>query len=1000
MAGRITSLIVKIGAQDAEITAALAKLGSNVKRTEAEFKKLGASPIATQAQQSLKTLDDTVKQITTSQQRLADRAKIAAAGLTAIGGPARVTKNELEQINRTIQSGLDAYRALGQKAPVELQKVADAVTRQRKSLADASAGGGAGRGGTDIAGLLGAAGISTGLLTGAGVVAALGAGARAALSYADSLTKLSDRTGISAEQLQRLDAVASASGNTVDQVADAVNQFQKRLVEESDATTAALSSIGLSVSELRALSPDDQFFAIAKALQTIPDPAEQAATAMQIFGRSGAELLPTLKADIDALADSTVKMSDESVKALDDLGDAFGRVGRNAISAIGEAAGQMLAAIQAADKQAVLDSRANQFAAGFRTGDVKLQPGLSVPAGFDIQAKIAQTNAALAQSSADTATAQGEVTRAFEESRKAVEAHNAALKKAADQWSEIEQASRPYVDVLADINDGTRDVILAYAAQGADVRKLADAYGLTASQADALSEALKFNALMTRAAAAAQGTLAKDLYAVNDAYVLQGRAISKIPALKAGPNAQLAALTNDAADVKQAMQGISEAFGLVAQIGGESFDGVAQKVGTLISQINLAQNAVQSLSSAALTMGQQVGVSIATVGFNILFALGAAQQRQEDIHTAILNMWINSGTAVAEYSEAVQTYIGRDVIEAYQEAIRSAKSLEEAQRALNALMKALGDGQSFIADVESSVGPSQTQLEAQVTRAREVLDYVQQAQQRFKDGRDSVAEYTEQQQLQAYYDWQKAMADAGNAAAKAWVAAQDAAENSTASASKAIDELRAKRDGLAQSIANEAPEEVMGVIESQIRGQIAALDAQLTAQQTAVDENQTQATEAAALIENEFASCWTRVGEDGKSAADAVADYFGSLDVEVNVRYKYPGDPVVPGAATGGLVVPGGIQHFDRGGVVLPFRPRGTDTVPAMLTPGEIVLNAAQQRNLAGAIGGPSVGAINVTVYPAAGEDEQQLAARVVSALRTNAVLYEAVSVVSKRAVA
>lgn len=53
---------------------------------------------------------------------------------------------------------------------------------------------------------------------------------------------------------------------------------------------------------------------------------------------------------------------------------------------------------------------------------------------------------------------------------------------------------------------------------------------------------------------------------------------------------------------------------------------------------------------------------------------------------------------------------------------------------------------------------------------------------------------------------------------------------------------------------------------------------------------------------------------------------------------------IVDGAATGGLVTRHGIQHFSGGGTVLNFRPLGTDTVPAMLTPGEMVLTPAQQR--------------------------------------------------------
>jgi hypothetical protein len=59
----------------------------------------------------------------------------------------------------------------------------------------------------------------------------------------------------------------------------------------------------------------------------------------------------------------------------------------------------------------------------------------------------------------------------------------------------------------------------------------------------------------------------------------------------------------------------------------------------------------------------------------------------------------------------------------------------------------------------------------------------------------------------------------------------------------------------------------------------------------------------------------------------------------------------VRGGATGGLVTPSGIQQFTSGGMVWPmFQPTGTDTVPAMLSPGEVILNAAQQRRLVGAM--------------------------------------------------
>src|SRR6185369_893488 len=82
-------------------------------------------------------------------------------------------------------------------------------------------------------------------------------------------------------------------------------------------------------------------------------------------------------------------------------------------------------------------------------------------------------------------------------------------------------------------------------------------------------------------------------------------------------------------------------------------------------------------------------------------------------------------------------------------------------------------------------------------------------------------------------------------------------------------------------------------------------------------------------------------------------------DVNINVGWNVAPPPDIPqwwdasavqiaGASRGGLVTASGIQSFAGGGRVLPFTPRGTDTVPAMLTPGEMVLTRDQQRAVGG----------------------------------------------------
>ncbi|MEO8520050.1 MAG: hypothetical protein ABI603_01730 [Acidobacteriota bacterium] len=63
------------------------------------------------------------------------------------------------------------------------------------------------------------------------------------------------------------------------------------------------------------------------------------------------------------------------------------------------------------------------------------------------------------------------------------------------------------------------------------------------------------------------------------------------------------------------------------------------------------------------------------------------------------------------------------------------------------------------------------------------------------------------------------------------------------------------------------------------------------------------------------------------------------------------GDGSAPPVATGGYVGAYGVRPFGySGGGLVRFRPQGTDTIPAMLTPGEIVLNAAQQKRVAGVL--------------------------------------------------
>jgi hypothetical protein len=80
-----------------------------------------------------------------------------------------------------------------------------------------------------------------------------------------------------------------------------------------------------------------------------------------------------------------------------------------------------------------------------------------------------------------------------------------------------------------------------------------------------------------------------------------------------------------------------------------------------------------------------------------------------------------------------------------------------------------------------------------------------------------------------------------------------------------------------------------------------------------------------------------------------------NVDVDLNAHWNIPDMPRDNFAATGGLVTANGIQYLAGGGNVLPFRSRGSDTVPAMLTPGEGVVS---RRGMA-ALGRSGLSALN-----------------------------------------
>jgi hypothetical protein len=167
---------------------------------------------------------------------------------------------------------------------------------------------------------------------GAGLVTPLIASAKSFAEMGDQLDKMSQRTGISVEALSELAHAATLSGASLEDVETGIRHMQRTIgqaVGGSKAAAEALAALGLTAEQLQILSPDQQFEVIGKRLNEIQDPAERAAAAMEVFGRSGTNLLPMM-ADLAALRAEARRlglvMSTEDAKAAATLNDAMDRM--------------------------------------------------------------------------------------------------------------------------------------------------------------------------------------------------------------------------------------------------------------------------------------------------------------------------------------------------------------------------------------------------------------------------------------------------------------------------------------------------------------------------------------------------------------------------------------------------------------------------------------------------------------------------------------------------
>lgn len=119
-----------------------------------------------------------------------------------------------------------------------------------------------------------------------------------ALDLGGELNDLSSRTGETAGNLLILQRSFDNAGSSAEKVGPTINKLQKFMDDAAQGgakQAETMSRLGVSLEELKGKSPLEQMQILAKRISEIQDPTERSALAMQVFGKSGGELLPMLQ---------------------------------------------------------------------------------------------------------------------------------------------------------------------------------------------------------------------------------------------------------------------------------------------------------------------------------------------------------------------------------------------------------------------------------------------------------------------------------------------------------------------------------------------------------------------------------------------------------------------------------------------------------------------------------------------------------------------------------
>ncbi len=143
-------------------------------------------------------------------------------------------------------------------------------------------------------------------ITGASIAAggALVGMVKITANVADNMQKMSQRLGVSTEFLSQMRHATELTDVTMENLSKSVSKMSKSINDAHNGlstSTRAFEALGITLEQLQGLDTEGQFLLIADRLSKVESQTIKTGAAMDIFGRSGTELLTLFAEGADGI---------------------------------------------------------------------------------------------------------------------------------------------------------------------------------------------------------------------------------------------------------------------------------------------------------------------------------------------------------------------------------------------------------------------------------------------------------------------------------------------------------------------------------------------------------------------------------------------------------------------------------------------------------------------------------------------------------------------------